>query len=149
MAATVVVLLVPFGSGDGTPTGPEDRAGKGQTLPEWISCATTIAVGDVTAVREDEPGPGRIIVELHVTDQIKPPEGGRKIFLRGNDPARVDDRQRIEPGRRVLVVVPRRYDEELEFFQGAELSKYRALIESHSDRAADTPCPPFWSRTAP
>ncbi|MEU1486951.1 hypothetical protein [Streptomyces sp. NPDC005752] len=145
VAATItVILLVP--SGDESPA---QQSGQGQTLTEWISCASTIAVGDVTAVQDDRSRDGRITVEFNVTERIKPHEGKEKITLDVVDPAQADEQKRVEPGQHVLIVVPRRYDEELGIFQGAELVKYRALVKGHLDEAAHTPCPAFWSQTHP
>ncbi|MEU4149395.1 hypothetical protein [Streptomyces sp. NPDC026659] len=147
-AACVVAVTATLltSSGGGRPA-PQD--GQGQTLPQWISCATTIAVGDVATVRPTPSKAGHITVTFHVTEWIKPGKGERQVTLDVVDPAKADEEKKVEPGQHALIVVPRRYDEELDIFRGAELNAYRARVTSHLAEAAHTPCPAFWSRTRP
>ncbi|MGV9340282.1 hypothetical protein [Streptomyces sp. NPDC003688] len=147
-AACVVAVTATLltSSGGGRPA-PQD--GQGQTLPQWISCATTIAVGDVATVRPTPSKAGHITVTFHVTEWIKPGKGERQVTLDVVDPAKADEEKKVEPGQHALIVVPRRYDEELDIFRGAELNAYRARVTSHLAEAARTPCPAFWSRTRP
>ncbi|WP_415940987.1 hypothetical protein [Streptomyces sp. 067-1] len=150
MAVTVTFsgLLSGKAPGDSAaPPGTRSTAaagdGRGQTLLEWIACARTIVVGDVTEVAPK--GKGRIEVGLDVEEWIKPPRGDRKIIMDVVDPRVAQDRPPIEEGTRVLVVLPRRADQAADTFEGGQLTQYRSAIIAALDDAGRTTCPPPWN----
>ena len=148
VTATFSGLLSGKAPGDSaTPPGTRSTAaaegGRGQTLLEWIACARSIVVGDVTEVAPN--GEGRIAVDLDVEEWIKPPRGDRKITMDVVDPRVAQDRPPIEEGTRVLVVLPRRTDQAADTFEGGQLTQYRSTIIAALDEAGRTTCPPPWN----
>ncbi|MFB7935425.1 hypothetical protein ACFC4C_40675 [Streptomyces sp. NPDC056039] len=143
-ACIAVTLSVMYGtSGD---TSREVQSGHGQTLTEWIACAGTIAVGDVTEVHPS--GKGRISVAFAVQEWIKPSRGDGSITLDLVDPRVTEARPPIEKGQRLLIVVPERPDQEASTFEGARLTQYRSTITKALDQAERATCPSPWSRTS-
>ncbi|BFO21020.1 hypothetical protein SHKM778_74080 [Streptomyces sp. KM77-8] len=120
-----------------------DEGGQGQTLPEWIACARTIVVGDVTEVAPN--GEGRIEVGLDVEEWIKPARGDRRFTMDVVDPRVAQDRPPIEEGTRVLVVLPRRADQAADTFEGGQLTRYRSAVMGALDDAGRTTCPAPWN----
>ncbi|CAL9278870.1 hypothetical protein SUDANB180_07537 [Streptomyces sp. enrichment culture] len=127
----------------GTRSTAAAEGGQGQTLLEWIACARTIVVGDVTEVAPS--GKGRLEVGLDVEEWIKPPRGDHKITMDVVDPGVAQDRPPIEEGTRVLVVLPRRADQAADTFEGGQLTQYRSAIIAALDDAGRTTCPQPWN----
>ncbi|MEV6395881.1 hypothetical protein AB0M39_14050 [Streptomyces sp. NPDC051907] len=137
-AAACIAVTVSVMSGSSGPASREEQNGHGQTLTEWIACARTIAVGDVTEVRPSSKG--RITVSLDVDDWIKPSHGDNRITLDLVDPRAAEARPPIEKGQRLLMVVPERSDQEASTFEGAKLTQYRSTITKALDEAEQTAC---------
>jgi hypothetical protein len=142
-ACIAVTLSVMNGTSGNTPR--EAQNGGGQTLTEWIACAGTIAVGDVTGVRPSSKG--RISVAFTVQEWIKPSRGDSRITLDLVDPRVAEARPPIEKGQRLLIIVPERPDQEASTFEGARLAQYRSMITKALDSAERETCPSPWSRT--
>ncbi|MGW1898986.1 hypothetical protein ACWCQB_16400 [Streptomyces hirsutus] len=142
---TGVLVSVLIDDGAAKPqSGRDDRAsGKGQTLPEWIACARTIAEGDVVTVRQSSEA-GRVVVTFDVQDWIKPGRGAQRITLDVVDPAEARVRDPWKEGQHLLIVVPERRDQETDTFRGERLEWYRARIEHGLPEAATADCPPIW-----
>jgi hypothetical protein len=146
-AAAAACIAVTLSVMNGTPgnTSRETQNGRGQTLTEWIACAGTIAVGDVSEVRPS--GKGRISVAFAVQEWIKPSRGDSRITLDLVDPRVAEARPPIEKGQRLLIVVPERTDQEASTFEGARLAQYRSMITKALGKAERETCPSPWNRT--
>lgn len=142
-ACIAVTLSVMSGTSGNAPR--EVQHGRGQTLTEWIACAGTIAVGDVTEVRPS--GKGRISVGFAVQEWIKPSRGDSSITLDLVDPRVAEARPPIEKGQRLLIVVSERPDQEASTFEGARIERYRSMITKALADAGRETCPSPWSRT--
>lgn len=145
-AAACIAVTVSVTNGTAGDTSGEAQNGRGQTLTEWIACADTIAVGDVTEVRPSSKG--RISVAFAVQEWIKPSRGDSSITLDLVDPRVAEARPPIDKGQRLLIVVPERPDQEASTFEGARLTRYRSTITKALDRAERETCPSPWSRTS-
>ncbi|MCX4821366.1 hypothetical protein OG883_15920 [Streptomyces sp. NBC_01142] len=145
-AAACIAVTVSVMSGSSGPASREEQNGQGQTLAEWIACARTIAVGDVSEVRPSSKG--RITVGLDVADWIKPSHGDSRITLDLVDPRVTEARPPIEKGQHLLMVVPERSDQETSTFEGAELTQYRSTITKALGKAEHTACPHPWRQTS-
>ncbi|MFI9755769.1 hypothetical protein [Streptomyces collinus] len=144
-AATCIAVALSVMDGTSGNTSRETQSGRGQTLTEWVACADTIAVGDVTDVRPSSKG--RISVAFAVQEWIKPSLGDSRISLDLVDPRVAEARPPIEKGQRLLIVVPERTDQEASTFEGARLTQYRSVITKVLDKAERETCPSSWSRT--
>ncbi|MEU0195020.1 hypothetical protein ABZ250_35205 [Streptomyces afghaniensis] len=144
-AAACIAVILSVMDGTSGNTSPEAQNGRGQTLTEWIACAGTIAVGEVTEVRPSNKG--RISVAFAVQEWIKPSRGDSSITLDLVDPRVAEARPPIEKGQRLLIVVPERPDQEASTFEGARLTQYRSTITKALDKAGRKTCPSPWSRT--
>lgn len=81
--AILTTALAGCGAMDNRASYGEDQV-HAQTLPEWIACSQTIAIGDVAkVVGADSP---RVTVTMHITQWTRPDHGPSTLVFSDKNP---------------------------------------------------------------
>lgn len=114
-----------------------------QTLPEWIACSRTIAIGDVVkVVGADSP---RVTVTMHITQWTRPDHGSSTLVFSDKNPKIDGNWPAWEVSGPVLVVIPTNRSDSVNSFRGKQLTSTKQRIDDALDEASTTSCPPRWA----